>query len=112
MGAWLKLYPFMISAAREVKRLARPSGRPPRPPRAPNTTAGVVESPSLVGSVAGAAARKEPPPAETRGESEVDLTVGDWATSWKNRWTGSSTNSGAPAFGKEPRQWEAANYPR
>jgi uncharacterized protein (TIGR03086 family) len=102
-GGMAELYPLMISAAREFKQLAatvREDQLTAPTPCAEYDVRALLNHLLYWGPWLEAAARKGPPPAETRGESEVDLTVGDWAASWEKQVDGL-----VDAFGR-PGAWE------
>jgi hypothetical protein len=110
-----ELYPMMTSMAREFKQLVQSVGHDQLAARTPCTKYDVralVNHLLYWGPWLEAAARKEPPPTETRGETEVDLTNGEWAAALEKRGMASSTPSACPAPGKAPRQWAVANCPR
>ena len=98
-----ELYPMMTSVAREFKQLVQSVGHDQLAARTPCTKYDVralVNHLLYWGPWLEAAARKEPPPTETRGETEVDLTNGEWAAALEKRVDGL-----VDAFGL-PGAWE------
>jgi uncharacterized protein (TIGR03086 family) len=98
-----ELYPLMTSVAREFKQLVQSVGDDQLAARTPCTKYDVralVNHLLYWGPWLEAAARKEPPPTETRGETEADLTNGEWAAALEKRVDGL-----VDAFGL-PGAWE------